>query len=383
VKRHRESRASQRLRLSVSCPNLVPETRPKIYVSLRHISPTSTRPARALTLSATPFFPAYTPLLQATSVNTISRRNYSKPCNCGCPCPFPCGPCGCPGGCSCLPPPCNTPPRCVQYMTGYYYYPYGTWFCGPYHVTGTCCPVGPCGPCGGCGPCGACGPCGPCVKCAPSCICPSALCPSPAGASTICTPAVCPMPVMNNQPAPRDVPRTGVVPGNQIKYPLSQESARHSTKSGISRFFPFNNAVPPVPPLGTEPKKTLPTSTVLSSLMCPYSTQAQNREGFANEFEPQENPNVTSVDYEQPAHLNGFSEASAQTMFHDFEPEFQSPAYMRRTCPPLERPRTLMTLEQRDRPRFRAGAFDYASIPNYRNPYPRPNIDIEFKAYES
>ncbi|XP_063632182.1 uncharacterized protein LOC134803321 isoform X1 [Cydia splendana] len=78
--------------------------------------------------------------------------------NAVCPCPCPCGPCGpccspcgpCCGNmadCNCgrlLPPPCNTPPKCIQYMQGYYYYPYGTWFCGPYHVSTGAVPV--CGP---------------------------------------------------------------------------------------------------------------------------------------------------------------------------------------------------------------------------------------------
>lgn len=67
----------------------------------------------------------------------------------------------------CLPPPCNTPAKCIQYMTGYYYYPYGTWFCGPYHVsTGSCpCsgPVKPSGPCPG-------------VPCAPVCCKPLSCC---------------------------------------------------------------------------------------------------------------------------------------------------------------------------------------------------------------
>lgn len=39
---------------------------------------------------------------------------------------------------SSLPPPSNTPPKCIQYVTGYYYYPYGYWFCGPYHVSTNC-----------------------------------------------------------------------------------------------------------------------------------------------------------------------------------------------------------------------------------------------------
>lgn len=69
--------------------------------------------------------------------------------------------CGCrkKSDCTCLPPSCNTPPCCIQYMTGYYYYPYGTWFCGPYHVAGSC-PVGAKGPC-------------PCPKCCVGCVCPA------------------------------------------------------------------------------------------------------------------------------------------------------------------------------------------------------------------
>ncbi|XP_063371178.1 uncharacterized protein LOC134659466 [Cydia amplana] len=118
-----------------------------------------------------------------------------------CPCPCPCGPCCSPCGpccgnmadCNCgrlLPPPCNTPPKCIQYMQGYYYYPYGTWFCGPYHVNTGAVPV--CGPvCPGT----ACGlaPPNPSLlcKCAPCCcglascsICnPQPFGPGPAGAA--------------------------------------------------------------------------------------------------------------------------------------------------------------------------------------------------------
>lgn len=85
----------------------------------------------------------------------------------------------------CMPPPCNQPPRCLQNMTGYYHYPYGYWFCGPYNVTiaptpcegpvragGSCGPIcGPCPnfhgvcPCKTCSPCPPCGTCGPCVPC--------------------------------------------------------------------------------------------------------------------------------------------------------------------------------------------------------------------------
>ncbi|XP_063544140.1 uncharacterized protein LOC134752375 isoform X2 [Cydia strobilella] len=124
--------------------------------------------------------------------------------NAVCPCPCPCGPCGpccspcgpCCGNmadCNCgrlLPPPCNTPPKCIQYMQGYYYYPYGTWFCGPYHVNTGAVPV--CGPvCPGTA-CGIAPPnpgllckCGPCCCGLLSCsICnPPPFGPGPAGAA--------------------------------------------------------------------------------------------------------------------------------------------------------------------------------------------------------
>lgn len=105
-------------------------------------------------------------------------------------CPCPCCPGCCPG--CCLPPPCNQPPKCIQYMLGYYYYPYGFWFCGPYHVQGTCCPGGPVKPCGGpCGPC-AC-PCCACLMSTASCFpwpeaCPPVNCYDPCGS---CSPFVC------------------------------------------------------------------------------------------------------------------------------------------------------------------------------------------------
>ncbi|PZC71212.1 hypothetical protein B5X24_HaOG213924 [Helicoverpa armigera] len=117
----------------------------------------------------TPVGPCAAPAAQSTAQMLQQLGNV---CACPCPCPCPC-PCSCPGPCKCgccLPAPCNTPPRCIQYMTGYYYYPYGFWFCGPYHVTGTCVPGGPVSPGGPCQPCapnpgGPCGPCNPCCVC--------------------------------------------------------------------------------------------------------------------------------------------------------------------------------------------------------------------------
>lgn len=370
VRRRHEPRRTLRVQLSMSCPTLVPETRPKICVAVRHLSPPRTRLPNAHQFSASPFLANCANLLRATNVTAMSTRSYSKPCSCGCPCPFPCGPCGCPGGCSCLPPPCNTPPRCIQYMTGYYYYPYGTWFCGPYHVTGTCTPIGPCGPGGPCGPCKCGPPCGPC------CICPA----------TACT-----MPIMGTpgpSPAPQPM-RSGVMPGNQIKYPLSQESTRQASKSGISRFFPFNSAAvgPQQPPM--DPKRHLPTATVLSSFVCPYSTQAQ-MESFEDSFIPHVDRPKSASYTASPSqgfatNNKSFTDTSIQTKFPEYDPKYKSPFHYTRSkqCPPLEKPRTILTQEQRDRPRFKAGAFDYASIPNYRNPYPRPNINVEFRAYES
>ncbi|XP_053603584.1 uncharacterized protein LOC128671268 [Plodia interpunctella] len=160
---------SQDVRFCASCPNLVPESRAKPYVPVRHFSP-----PRFRFIFRDPSYKKSSPVLLCISSHLpdlTSKRPYSK-------CPPPCGPCPGPCGCACLPPPCNVPPRCLQFMTGYYYYPYGTWFCGPYHVTKpACCPVGPCG----CGPCGP--PCGPCGPCGPCCICPGGSA-APALAST-------------------------------------------------------------------------------------------------------------------------------------------------------------------------------------------------------
>lgn len=140
VKQRGRQRYRQRhtsLRYSMSCPNLV--RRAKIHKPLRHCSSCRTEPVcdEARTL----------PSPISNSDKPIADMARSVVCACKCPCPFPCGPCGNCCGCNCLPPPCNTPPRCVQYMTGYYYYPYGVWFCGPYHITNLCRPVGPCAKC--------------------------------------------------------------------------------------------------------------------------------------------------------------------------------------------------------------------------------------------
>ncbi|KAM3958680.1 LOW QUALITY PROTEIN: uncharacterized protein ACR2FA_007320 [Aphomia sociella] len=258
------------LRFCVSCPNLVPETRASLCLPIRHLSPPRTK----LVFSNSSYpkktqspFPLVPGLLQTNLPLAISKRAYSKPCAYGCLCPFPCGSCGNACGCS-SPPPRNTPPRCIQYMTGYYYYPYGFWFCGPYHVSGTCCPVGPCAASGPCAPCAPCKTC-----CPPCCVCPATAA------------------VMGGQ-ATKKQPKSGVVPSNHIKCPLSHETAKQG-RAGISKYFPFNSAMSPGPVPNTntnlnvkEPRKPdSPNTPIMSSLICPYSTVAQPRY-LSNQYVP-------------------------------------------------------------------------------------------------
>lgn len=150
----------KRLHRNVSCPNLtrnltcfcetlpskVKKTSSSLHCQMKNRNFLSDKSLNNLIL------PNYLKRSLSTSIVTLTK----------CPC----------APCSCLPPPCNTPPKCIQYMTGYYYYPYGTWFCGPYHVsTGACGPCsGPIKPGGPCGPSPPC-PCGPCGPCGPLCCC--------------------------------------------------------------------------------------------------------------------------------------------------------------------------------------------------------------------
>lgn len=120
--------------------------------------------------------------------------------------------------------------------------------------------------------------------------------------------------------------------------------------------------------------------------MCPYSTQANPREHLDNPMSPQvdrpKSASYTASPSQGYAPNKSYTDTSIQTKCPDYDPKFRRPMKSS-NCPPLGKPRTIMTREQRDRPRFKSGAFDYATIPNYRNPYPRPNIGVEFKAYES
>lgn len=138
------------LRYSMSCPNLMAHA--KVNSLRRYCSPCRTKPICDEASTSIP------PTIHGNNPKAALSVAFA----CKCPCPFPCGPCGNSCGCCCLPPPCNTPPKCIQYMTGYYYYPYGFWFCGPYHVQGLCYPVNCCAKC----PC----PC-PCPPCPSPCPC--------------------------------------------------------------------------------------------------------------------------------------------------------------------------------------------------------------------
>ncbi|CAB3252338.1 unnamed protein product [Arctia plantaginis] len=285
--------AIRRMRLCMSCPNLVPGTRLpnlRIHSSLRRTRSLICEPTlipKASMLLAQRHIQdtmrnlCAVPSSMLNSRAFISKRDYSsKPCPC---------PCGC--GCGCLPPPCNTPPKCIQYMTGYYYYPYGFWFCGPYHVSGTCCPCGPCSPGKG-GVCCAC----KCCACFP-------------GVCGVVTPQANPRSFSNNPFAnPQTFPQvidqqtlSGVSsPANRSKSPFyypsmqfkplsattsqPQPSIKSATtsdigtsahvqtnsssnkasprKSVISKLFPFKSQSEP-----QTPKK--PTC-----LICPYSTRS-------------------------------------------------------------------------------------------------------------
>ncbi|CAG4958349.1 unnamed protein product [Colias eurytheme] len=264
------------------------------------------------------------------NIKYTSLRSYSKACDAGCPCPFPCGPCGCKCGCSCLPPPCNTPPRCIQYMTGYYYYPYGTWFCGPYHVQGTCVPV----PRPGCVPC----------KCCPACICP-------AGA------------VFN----PSEMNQPSSFPNHDVTTPPIYDPTK---RPGVSKWLP--NCFPRTPTF--NPKNPIPP--VISSIVC-GSYGAQNAAA-------QQNVSQSVQDAQFPSEYYHQSQVRASTVNNrTFDPQkkVKSPICHKRykhyhQCPQLDKPKTILTKEERDHPRIRPDSFNYSTIPQYKNPYPRPYEEL-------
>lgn len=299
-----------------------------------------------------------------------------SPCNCG-----PCPGC-CPNCCSALPPPCNTPPKCIQYMTGYYYYPYGFWFCGPYHVSGTCTPCGPCCPSSSscckppCPPCPPCPPPNPCPKC---CLCPKCCtCMNPIDSAIGSDSEPRCQSVRANHPPPS-------APHQQaINYPLPtqptkpEKTPQPRSKGGIAKFFPFNGIPALVPPCHQMPHSSVN--------VCPYSTQPQTFQ-HPNALHEQEHPI-----YYIPSVKSGFSPRLRYPIYnmYDKRSEHKSPIHHRRSKrsrelgPILESPRYLLTKEQRDRPATFPGAFQYTNIPNYRKPYPPRSSDVsDYKEYET
>lgn len=376
---HRGRPRKASLRCSMSCPNLVP--RAKVYVPLRHISPCRTKPVRDETKSKPCAACSDRPSANIAGCSDRSSANIAGTiaAACKCPCPFPCGPCGNCCGCNCLPPPCNCPPKCIQYMTGYYYYPYGFWFCGPYHVSGCCCPVGPCGSC----------PC-PCPKC---CLVPGAL--SSMGAATM-TAAVTntfkdsPNKDYMNQQMPQNpsMPQTPLpfsqmpqMPRQMPQYPWQMPSAPpfqsqqcapakqltpDDKKSAISKFFPFSTtALPGQVSSSSSPldKSFHLNNTVKTGAKATTSWTGTNSRSYNTSSGPKKQP--TPPEYHQM--LYKFCAALPKQAGAEFS-QLQ--------------PRHVPTAEERDRPTIRPGAFDFTSVPKYRNPYPEP-VDFKFKHKEN
>lgn len=324
------------------------------------------------------------PIRQPPAITITSKRGYaSKPCPPKPACP--CGPCT-------LPPPCNTPPKCLQYMTGYYYYPYGFWFCGPYHVTGTCTPVGPCTPSSKPNPVPCACTCAKCCACLSSAISPVFGPPSTAAENikhsfTSCQqkayrPPANPMPTQTNM----QIPSSYRVKIQAPPPPLSAQPAaskdqctstrdkptasKSKTRTGISKFFPFRS--------GPTSQSGKPHTTCF----CPYSTQPQpacsvakacmlnglksktlqsrqmvtypkyTRRGFSGSFSKS-----FSDYYQRKASLRLRSDTAASRSYDD--------AYSRLTSP-----RIMLSPEERDSPYVEPNMFDYSHIPNFKNPYP-------------
>lgn len=313
------------IRYCSSCPALSTRTRtaPPRYHSPPRARPLSHTLCPYSRLSLPPCRNMLSHRTLGSAVNGITKRSYT--CKCGCPCPLPCGPFGCGCGCGCLPPPCNQPPKCIQFMTGYYYYPYGWWFCGPYHVSGTCCPVA-----GSC----AC-PCGPCpAKCCPPCC----VCPAVGG--------------VVSDAGLKDLAKGGIF--HKLPNPPRQEPVKVNNKSGISKFFPFSATTALSASGGPVPKTDRP-KPILSSTATSlrrYSTDDSYKDHLSHNF-PQ-----------RQASAHGFNQTLPQSQ-----------------CPPLQQPRVLPSRAERDMPLVRPGAFSYSSIPNFKSPYPQPLPEL--KSYES
>lgn len=316
------------------------------------------------------------------------------------PCPCPCG-CGC--GCGCLPPPCNTPPKCIQYMTGYYYYPYGFWFCGPYHVSGTCCPCGPCSPGKG----------GVCCACSKCCCC--TCCPGVCG---VVSPQANPRSFSAKSTYPQPFPQVisqqtlGVAnqsPASQSKspfyYPSMQFKPLSETKSQPEPAFkgatardietqsahvqnhPICKKVPPrrsvISKLFPFKSQTDPQTTKKSScLICPYSTRSGEKPELESSYEASYSPPISLVKPKLRP-VDPFPMYPKKYISGAYSRSFNTPSIERNNaqqkainkfsgdeCPPLENRQAKLSLEQRVRPNIKPGVFNYSDVPNYKKPSP-------------
>ncbi|CAG9574205.1 unnamed protein product [Danaus chrysippus] len=273
----------------------------------------------------------------------IQHRPYSKGCNVGCPCPFPCGPCGGKDGCNCLPPPCNTPPKCLQYMTGYYYYPYGTWFCGPYHVQGTCCPVGSKAPC----PC-AC----PCPKCA--CLFPTA----GLGAET-------------TKPEQKPKPNVRIFSYDQPKQSDVQPA------SGISKIFNFKTPEQKDQKEDPKPtKKNVPP--VLASMLSPNLTPMNNKLPHPNikPSYPISSNKTKSNSYHTKAAPWSSNQLYRTPIKEPRRDRFIYYPKRYKVTRPLE-----FNIVLRDH-QNKLGLFNCTPQPRFKKNNPKPHVDANFKPYD-
>ncbi|XP_022819096.1 uncharacterized protein LOC111351405 isoform X2 [Spodoptera litura] len=419
-------RVSALLRFCMSCPHLAPACRARFCVPPVCCNPSRTRSIRHDLLTPPARRAGSTPFLAPCQyLHTTEKSEFAKACPappCGpCPCPFPCGPCGCPNGCNCLPPPCNGPPKCIQYMTGYYYYPYGFWFCGPYHVTGQCTPVGPCAACPSpCGPpCGPPCPCPPC-PCPPSCPCPPCpKCPCPRCPCPKCCACLSPVGLMDSpepqQPqrrqAPCAAPSRPIRPRISVKHPVQQQDMRFSStlpaplesaakpqqrprSKGISKLFPFTT----VPGVGAA--QGLSHTSVL---LCPFTTvqcadlpeTSEVSKHFPVYYTPylkQSKSNFNSrlnFNCQKPKKSTPTALSKSYSDYYEKRNEIRSPIYHKRSkklnyevCPLLESPRVLVSPEERDRPTVYPGAFQYTNIPNFKRPFPYTRTGAGFRPCE-
>ncbi|XP_045781504.1 uncharacterized protein LOC123878356 isoform X2 [Maniola jurtina] len=299
-----------RLQFSISCPHMGTLVEPKTALSFRQYNSSTF------------------PLKKVKSYQEISKRHAS--CDPGCPCPFPCG-------CKCLPPPCNTPPKCVQYMTGYYYYPYGTWFCGPYHVSGIK-PDGSNCPC-------------PCpVKCCPACVCAPA----------------------QNMSTNRNASETYQFP---VEVPCNTPKVPQESKTGMSKIFNFKG------PVKNSQEKQKPNSMppVLSTLCYPEqrSDNLMDKERRIKTSYPTEK--LKPRFYHTKTNSTPIDSTSKTSMPKQKNWKYSYYQKRHKIATPMER--TKIFFEERKNSRRAKLDSTNSSIPNQKRRDPRPEVDTEIKPY--